>query len=217
MIRILVKGASGRMGQRITALAKEDPDFNVVSTLEGADVMIDFSHPDITLKYLGEAVQNKIPSVIGTTGFTPQQLKEIQGYAKKLPFVLDSNMSIGVNVMWKVLEQAAKTLGNDFKVQVTETHHVHKKDKPSGTAKKIVEILAKALGMKPEEIPVESKREGEVVGDHTTLFISPGETLEITHKAASRDIFALGALRAAKWIIGKPNGIYSMFDLLGLK
>lgn len=125
-------------------------------------------------------------------------------------------MSVGVNVMWKILSMAAKTLGSEFPVSVSETHHTRKKDKPSGTALQIIKVLSEALRISPEKIPVESIRKGEVVGDHTTLFTGPQETLSISHHAISRDIFASGALRAAEWIVGKPNGLWSMWDVLGL-
>jgi len=124
-----------------------------------------------------------------------------------------SNMSVGVNVMWKLLADAAKLLGNDFDIEIVETHHRMKKDAPSGTAITTAEILAKAAGHK---VGIQSIRGGDVVGDHTIFFLGNGERLEVTHRASSRDTFALGALRAAKWIVGKPHGLYSMKDVLGL-
>jgi 4-hydroxy-tetrahydrodipicolinate reductase len=145
-----------------------------------------------------------------------------------------SNMSVGVNVLWKVIADAAKLLGDGFDVEVLETHHHLKKDAPSGTAMTTAEVLAKALGRdlakdavyhregligerKPKEIGIQTLRGGDVVGDHTVFFLGQGERLEITHRASSRDTFALGSIRAARWLAGKPNGLYSMADVLGLK
>ena len=142
-------------------------------------------------------------------------------------------MSVGVNVLWKIVADAAKLLGNGFDAEIVEAHHRLKKDAPSGTAMQTAEVLAKALGRnlakdavyhregmigerKPNEIGIQTIRGGDVVGDHTVFFLGSGERLEITHRASSRDTFALGALRAAKWIVGKPNGLYTMADVLGL-
>ncbi len=229
------------MGQRIIALASEEKDLEVVGAVEAAgslavgreaggvrisdslekvvslgDVLIDFSSPEATVSNLKAVTRAKKAAVIGTTGHAPDQKKEIEKVASEIPLVMAPNMSVGVNVLWKLIGEAAKIFGQEFKVDVTEIHHIHKKDKPSGTALQIVHVLSKALGVPPEEIPVKSVREGEVVGDHLTVFTGPGETLEITHRASSRDTFALGALRAARWIVGKPNGLYSMADVLAL-
>lgn len=222
--KIIVTGAAGRMGQRILALAGADPDLKVVGTVDisdslekviaGADAVIDFSHADATVPNLRVAAKFGKAVVIGTTGHAPEQLQEIRKISEKIPVVMAPNMSLGVNVLWKLIEEAAKILGSDFPVSVRETHHVHKKDAPSGTALKMMEVLAAALGKKRDEIPVTSLREGEEVGDHSATFAGAEETLTLRHQAKSRDTFALGALRAAKWVVGKPHGLYSMKDVL---
>ncbi|MBI2083471.1 MAG: 4-hydroxy-tetrahydrodipicolinate reductase [Deltaproteobacteria bacterium] len=216
MIKILIKGASGKMGRRILFCASQDKEFKVVEAIDQADVLIDFSHPDATILHLELAAKAKKRAVIGTTGHTEEQKKQIESFAKKLPFVLSPNMSVGVNVMWKIIGEAARKLGSEFKVNVTEIHHIYKKDKPSGTALQIARVLAETMKISPEKIPIEAIRQGEVVGIHKTVFESSGEFLEILHNAKSRDTFALGALRAARWIVGKPNGLYSMANVLSL-
>ena len=225
MIKVIVAGAAGRMGQRIIALASREKDIKVVGEVDigdsleaiisRGDVLIDFSSTEATIPNLKVAARVKKAVVIGTTGHTAEQKKGIEKIASEIPIVVAPNMSLGVNVMWKILEEAARALGEAYPVTVREVHHVHKKDKPSGTALEIVRVLSKALGVPAEKIPVESIREGEVVGDHTIVFRGSEEVLEITHRAFSRDTFALGALRAARWIKGKPNGFYTMADVLG--
>jgi len=203
------------------------------AVLPKADVLIDFTAPQTTLVHLETAAKYGKAAVIGSTGHSPEQRQSIESLSKKLPFVLATNMSVGVNVLWKVIADAAKLLGEGFDVEIVEAHHRLKKDAPSGTAMTTAEVLAKALGRdlakdavyhregligarQPNEIGIQSIRGGDVVGDHTVIFLGPGERLEITHRASSRDTFALGALRAAQWIAGKPNGLYSMADVLGL-
>lgn len=227
MTKIVITGAAGRMGQRIISLASGEKDIKVVGAVDigdslekvisGGDVLIDFSHADATLSHLKTAARLKKAAVVGTTGHSEGQKKEIEKISRELPLVFAPNMSVGVNVMWKVIAEAAKILGKDFKVSIKEVHHIHKKDKPSGTALEIVNVLSNAAGWKAAEIPVESIREGEVVGDHMTFFTGPGEILEITHRADSRDTFAAGALRAARWIVGKKPGLYTMQDVLGIR
>jgi len=250
MIKVVVTGAAGRMGQRIVANACADQEVKIVGAVEApgqtalgkdagelagcgacgvvisdslekvlvlADLVVDFSHVEATVPNLKMAARLKKAAVVGTTGHRPEQIQEIERIARDLPVVMAANMSVGVNVLWKITEEAATVLGKIFNVSVREVHHIHKKDKPSGTALEIVRRLAKALRVAPERIPVESIREGEVVGDHSVLFSGAGESLEITHRAVSRDTFALGALRAAKWIVGKKPGLYSMVDVLELK
>lgn len=249
MIKIVVTGAAGRMGSRIISLAAEDKDLKIVGSVEvpgskgfdslevvmpAADVLIDFSHAEATVPNLKVAARLKKAAVIGSTGHSPEQRQSIESLGKKIPFVMASNMSVGVNVLWKVIADAAKLLGDGFDVEIVEAHHRLKKDAPSGTAMTTAEVLAKALNRdlakdavyhregligerKPREIGIQSIRGGDVVGDHTVFFLGNGERLEIIHRASSRDTFALGALRAARWIVGKPNGFYSMADVLGLK
>ena len=187
------------------------------AVIGSGDVVIDFSHHEATVGHLRIAAHYGKASVVGTTGHTAEEKKEIEALAQELPLVMAPNMSIGVNVMWKILTEAARILGPDFHVGVREVHHIHKKDKPSGTALQIVHLLSETLGLDQQEIVVESVREGEVVGDHTTRFEGPGESLEITHRATSRDPFVFGALRAAEWVANKPNGLYSMVDVLGIR
>ena len=172
--------------------------------------------------------------VIGTTGLTPSQLEEIKTLARQVPCVLSPNMSVGVNLIYKVIGEMAKTLGDDYDIEVIEAHHRLKKDAPSGTALKIAEVLARAVnrdldqvgvyarkGMIGErtkqEIGIQTIRAGDIVGDHTVLFGGMGERIEVTHRASSRDTFARGALRAARWVVRQPPGLYDMMDVLGLK
>ncbi len=180
------------------------------------DAIIDFTVAAATLPVLEIAAQAKRAAVVGTTGHSEAEKQEIRKLSKKIPIVMAPNMSLGVNVMWKLISEAAKILGEDFPVAVTETHHIHKKDAPSGTALKMMEVLGEALGKMRDEIPCESLREGEEVGDHIATFTGAGEILTVRHQAKSRDTFALGAVRAAKWVVGKPAGLYDMFDVLGL-
>jgi 4-hydroxy-tetrahydrodipicolinate reductase len=153
--------------------------------------------------------------VIGTTGHSNEQRGTIEETARSLPIVFASNFSIGVNVLFWLTRKAAERLGSDFDAEIIETHHEMKKDAPSGTANTLAEILKTSRKISVE-IPIESVREGEVVGEHTVIFSGPAERLELTHRAANREIFARGALRAAEWIIGQPLGLYSMQDVLGL-
>jgi 4-hydroxy-tetrahydrodipicolinate reductase len=221
--RVLVIGAAGRMGKTVLDLARNDPEVEIVAecdlgdsidaAMKNCDVAIDFSQADAINEICRDAVHYGKSLVIGTTGHSQQQRRTIEETAKSLPIVLASNFSVGVNVLFWLTRKAAELLGADFKPQIVEAHHQMKKDAPSGTAKTLAEILKAAWKI---EIPVESIREGEVVGEHTVIFIGPAERLELTHRAASREIFARGALRAAKWIIGRPPGLYSMQDVLGL-
>ena len=217
MIKLLVKGASGKMGTRIIACVRADSSFKVVEAIEAADVMIDFSHPDATVPNLELAAKAKKTAVIGTTGHTPKQRKTIDEFKTRLPFVLAPNTSVGVNLLARLLIETGKVLGREFKATLSETHQIHKKDKPSGTALQLAHSIAAGLGIDVGRIPIESIREGEVVGIHTVTFESAGEILQFIHNAKTRDSFALGTLRAAKWILGKPNGIYTMTDVLELK
>lgn len=237
MTKIIVIGAAGKMGERIIANASRDSGLKVIGGTElpgspavgkngivdslakiitQADVVIDFTVAAATVPNLEIAAQAGKAMVIGTTGHSEEQKKAMQKLSKKIPIVMAPNMSLGVNVMWKLLSEAAKVLGGDFPVAVRETHHIHKKDAPSGTALKMMEVLAAALGKKRDDIPCESIRAGEEVGDHIATFEGAGETLTVRHQAKSRDTFALGALRAAKWVAGKKPGLYDMFDVLGL-
>ncbi|HXX41660.1 MAG TPA: dihydrodipicolinate reductase C-terminal domain-containing protein [Chthoniobacterales bacterium] len=224
-IRVALIGAKGRMGQTILALAKSDPKIEIVAecdlgdSIDGAvsssNVIIDFSQADSIDDVCRTAEKRRVALVIGTTGHSTAQKKTIAATAKVVPVVLASNFSVGVNVLFALARQTVELLGNDFDVRIVETHHKMKKDAPSGTAKTLAEIL-KTAGKSGAEIPIESTREGEVVGDHTVFFNGPGEGLELTHRASSREIFARGALRAAEWVVGKSPDLYSMQDVLGL-
>ena len=202
--------------------------------LQDADVLIDFTFPEVTLKNLEVCARMGKKMVIGSTGFTPEQRAAAEKYAEQIPVVLAPNMSVGVNACFKILKDAAKILGDGFDVEIVELHHNQKKDSPSGTAVRMGEIVADALGRDyqksavyhregmcgartKEEIGMQTVRGGDIVGEHTVYFIGMGERIEITHRAMSRDMFARGAVRAAGWIADQQPGIYDMQDILGLK
>ena len=222
---MLLVGAAGRMGKTIIELAKADPTIEITAqcdlgqsiepAIKSCDVVIDFSNPDAITEICRAALQHDKSLVIGTTAHSQKQRQLIEDAARSLPIVLASNFSVGVNVLFWLTRKAAELLGQDFNPEIIETHHKMKKDAPSGTAKTLAEIL-KGARKNQDEIPIQSIREGEIVGEHTVIFTGPGERLELTHRAASREIFARGALRAADWIMGKPPGLYSMQDVLGL-
>jgi 4-hydroxy-tetrahydrodipicolinate reductase len=224
-VRVLLIGAAGRMGKTIVDLAKDDPKIDVAArcdvgdsiepAMKNCDVAIDFSQADAIAEICRVGLKHHKPLVIGTTGQSKEQRRIIEETAQSLPMVFTSNFSIGVNVLFWLTRKAAEQLGSDFDAEIVETHHKMKKDAPSGTAKTLAEVL-KAAKKTQAEIPIQSIREGDVVGEHTVIFNGPAERLELSHRAASREIFARGALRAAKWIIGRPPGLYSMQDVLGL-
>ena len=223
-VRVALIGSRGRMGQTIVDLAKNNPKIDMVAqcdigdaigqAFKNCDVAIDFSNPSAIDEICRAALQHRKPLVIGTTGHSPEQRQLIEKTATSLPIVFASNFSVGVNALFALARRAAEIFGSEFASEIIETHHKMKKDAPSGTAKTLREILKKEL---KAEIPIESIREGDVVGEHTVNFRGPGERLELTHRAGSREIFARGALRAAEWIVGKPAGLNSMQDVLGLK
>jgi 4-hydroxy-tetrahydrodipicolinate reductase len=223
-VRVALIGARGRMGQTILDLAKGDPKIDIIAqcdlgdsidaALKSCDVAVDFSSASSIEEVCRTASQNKKALVIGTTGHSPEQRQLIEKTAKSLPIVFASNFSIGVSALFVLTRKAAKILGAEFKPKIIETHHTKKKDAPSGTAKTLGEILKQQLKI---EIPIESIREGDVVGEHMVTLVGPGERLELTHRAGSREIFARGALRAAEWIVGKPARLYSMQDVIGIE
>jgi 4-hydroxy-tetrahydrodipicolinate reductase len=242
-VRVLLIGAAGRMGHAIKAAALANPGVEIAAeadqgddfaaSLANVDVVIDFSHADAAKQICAECVAKRKPIVIGTTGHSTEQVNLIREAARSIPVLLASNFSVGVNTLFWLARKAAELLGDRFDLEIVETHHRLKKDAPSGTAKHLAEILSEARGLncetdiahgrqgmigerKAKEIGMHSIRAGDVVGDHTVVFASAGERLELTHRASSRETFALGALRAAKWILGKPAGLYSMEDVLGL-
>jgi 4-hydroxy-tetrahydrodipicolinate reductase len=211
---------------------KISEDLNAV--VAGCDVLIDFTNPKVSLKNLEVCALKKKAIVIGSTGFTPEERALAAELAKDIPCVLAPNMSVGVNVCFKVLKDVAKILGDDFDVEVVELHHNKKKDAPSGTAVRMGEVVAEALGRDynkvarccregiigertKEEIGMQTVRGGDIIGEHTVYFIGQGERVELSHRAMTRDMFSRGSVRAAKWIVGKAPGIYDMQDVLGLK
>lgn len=266
-VGIAIKGAAGRMGQRIAAVIAETQGTQIAAALEhtasphlgsdlstlvsgvapgihigadllaalsACDVLIDFTTPESTLGDLERYANAGKPLVIGTTGFSTDQRAEIERKLANLAFVLSPNMSIGVNVLFNLVQQAAAALGAAYDVEILEAHHRYKKDAPSGTAVALAEAAATALGRKYPEAAVFSRRglvgertrteigmqvirAGDIVGDHTVYFGGLGERLELTHRAHSRDTFARGAVRAALWVYDKPPGAYNMQDVLGLR
>ena len=224
-LRVLLVGAAGQMGKTIVDLAKDDPKIDIVAqcdlgdtidpAMKRSDVVIDFSHPDAIEEICRATIQHRRPLVIGTTGHSGEQRNAIEKAAKAVPIVFASNFSVGVNALFALTYSAAEILGRDFNAEIIERHHQMKKDAPSGTAKTLAGILSKARNM-ADQIPIQSIREGDVVGEHIVVFSGPGERLELSHKARSREIFGRGALRAAHWVIGQPPNLYSMQDVLGL-
>jgi 4-hydroxy-tetrahydrodipicolinate reductase len=207
---------------------------NLNATVAACDVLIDFTSPKVSLKNLEVCALNKKAIVIGSTGFTPEERTFAAELAKDIPVVLAPNMSVGVNVCFKVLKDVARILGDDFNVEIVELHHNKKKDSPSGTAVRMGEVVAEALGRDynkvanfhregicgertTEEIGMQTVRGGDIVGEHTVYFIGQGERIEISHRAMTRDMFSRGSVRAAKWVVGKAPGLYDMQDVLGLK
>jgi 4-hydroxy-tetrahydrodipicolinate reductase len=202
--------------------------------LKDAQVLIDFTRPEGTLAHLRQCRSLGVNAVIGTTGFTDAQKAEIADAAQDIAIVMAPNMSVGVNVTLKLLELAAKALSTGYDIEIIEAHHRHKVDAPSGTALKMGEVIADALGRDlkdcavyaregvtgerdPSSIGFASIRGGDIVGDHTVLFAGTGERIEITHKSSSRTTYAQGSLRAVRFLAGKQHGLFDMFDVLGLK
>ena len=224
-VHVLLVGAAGRMGRTVVDLVNNDPKIQIVAqcdlgepidpAMKNCDVAMDFSHADAITEICRTALHHHKSLVIGTTGHSQEQRRLIEGAAQSLAIVFAPNFSIGVNALFWLTREAAELLDSDFNPEIIETHHKMKKDAPSGTAKTLAKILKTARKMR-SEVPIQSIREGDVVGEHTVIFGGPGERVELTHRAASREIFARGALRAAQWIIGKPPGFYSMQDVLEL-
>ena len=266
MAEVVVAGAAGRMGSRLVALLKDDPELRLVAALEapghpavGKDageaagvgrvsvpitddvdaavgtgrILIEFSVPEASLAHVRVVARQGGRAVIGTTGFTAPQREELARLGASTPLLVSPNMSVAVNVAFRVLADMARMLGDDYDVEIVETHHRFKKDAPSGTALRMAEVVAQALGRdlaktavydrhatvaerSRKEIGMAALRSGDVVGEHTVSFGSLGERLELTHRAHSRDNFARGALRAARFIATAKPGLYSMQDVLGL-
>ncbi len=256
MNKIAVNGAGGKMGRLIMDVIDEKSSAQLAQALEwdqhamigkeivenailsadlteDADVLIDFSQPAGTMKRLAECVQSKTAMVIGTTGLSGEQNQQVEKASKIIPILYCSNTSLGVNLIFKVAAQIAKSLGEEFDIEIIEKHHRFKKDSPSGTALSIAESICKATGRSIEkdvvngregvdtqrkkgEIGMHAVRCGDIVGEHTTIFCSLGERIELTSKVHTRETFARGAVRAAEFLVGKPAGFYNMEDVLGL-
>lgn len=260
-VRIAVHGACGRMGQRVVHCVAADPEAVLVGAVESAnhpllgqdigivcglgekkvpitselparvDAIIDFSIPEPSLAMVRRAVDRKIPIVVATTGHEKEQREEIESAAHQIPLLLSANLSLVVNLLFKLTAEAGKALaGKDFDVEIIEQHHRFKADSPSGTALRFAEIVEKTmqhshrrhgregiLGERPRnEIGLHAVRAGDNVGQHTILFSTLGESLELVHRSSSRDSYAKGAVAAAKFLVGKPAGPYSMADVLGI-
>ncbi|MBL9202795.1 MAG: 4-hydroxy-tetrahydrodipicolinate reductase [Opitutaceae bacterium] len=239
--RILINGAKGRMGQAVANAAREmglafgavGRGDDLAAALTKADVAVDFSSHSATRALLEAAVAQSKPVVLGTTGHSAEEKKQLPALAAKVPCVWAGNFSVGVNLLFALTRRASAVLGDDYDAEIVEMHHRFKKDAPSGTAARLLEIIleerkltAAALrhgreGITGErtstEVGIHALRGGDVVGDHTVMFAALGERLELTHKASDRGIFARGALRAAQWVVKQKPGVYDMQDVLGLK
>jgi 4-hydroxy-tetrahydrodipicolinate reductase len=255
-VKIAVAGSRGRMGQLIIDEVRRFEDLELVAGVDilgvgaplgggiyvsdasdlaevlrksGAEVLIDFTTPTATVENVRAAVDQGVDLVVGTTGFSEDQKKEMaRAIDERVAAVISPNYSVGVNLFWKLIEVAARSL-EGYDIEVIEAHHRNKMDAPSGTASEAVHVLAEATGrggvvygregqgLRGDEIGVHAVRAGDIVGDHTVLFAGPGERLEIRHQAHSRQAFASGAVRAARWVASVPSGIYAMADVLGQK
>ena len=244
MTKVIINGYKGRMGQALVhcvpqhqeleLAGKVDTGDDLAAVIGRCDVLVDFSAHTATVGVATLCAQHHKALVIGTTGQSDTETFEIRKLAKKIPMVWASNFSTGVNTLFWLTRKAAEILGPDFDLEVVEMHHRLKKDAPSGTAKSLAEILADVRKLRlaevarhgragivvarlQSEIGIHSIRGGDVVGDHTVIFANTGERVELTHKASSRDTFANGALRAARWVVDQKPGVYDMQDVLGLK
>lgn len=242
-LRLIVNGAKGRMGQAILACCKDDAEVTVAHALDAdndfaaaladADAVIDFSHHSVTVPVAKACAAAGKVLVIGTTGHSDADVQEIHEAAKSIPIVFAPNFSVGVNTLFWLTRKAAEILGPEFDLEVVEMHHRLKKDSPSGTAKRLAEILTEVRNLSynedvrhgrfgivgertKSEVGMHAIRGGDVVGDHTVIYANVGERVELTHKASSRDTFARGSVRAAKWAATQPAGLYDMQDVLGL-
>jgi len=252
-VKVCIAGAGGRMGRTLIDAVQADRDLTLVSaidvsgspavgtqigglkvtsdlgTIERADVLVDFTRPEGTLKHLKYAKA----MVIGTTGFTEEDKGAIAEAAKRIPIVMAANFAVGVNAVYKLAETAARILGDDYDVEIVEAHHRHKVDAPSGTALHLGQIVAQAMARdleknavfgrkgdlgerKPKQIGFHAIRGGDIVGEHTVIFAGSGERVEVTVRSQSRTTYAQGALRAVKFLKGKAPGLYGMGDVLGL-
>lgn len=266
MVKVIIAGAAGRMGQKIGYWVTQHPELEYAgafealgsphigkdigeiaglgangvivgegleSVIDKGDVIIDFTFHAATMGFAKIAAEHGKAMVIGTTGLSADNLAELKELSKSFSCVQAPNMSVCVNVLFKLVKKAAEILGDDYDIEVIEAHHKMKKDAPSGTALKLGEMAAEGVGRdlaevgvferngiigerKPGEIGIQSIRAADIVGEHTVYFAGAGERIELSHRAHSRDHFARGAVKAAAWVTGQPNGLYSMFDVLGL-
>ncbi len=241
-LKILTNGGKGRMGHAVVAAAKAmgitvvgsvDVGDDIATPLAQCDVVVDFSSHLATKSLLELAVAQRKPIVLGTTGHGAEEKKNLLALAAKIPCVWAGNVSVGVNLLFALTRRASAILGADYDAEVIEMHHRFKKDAPSGTAARLLEIILEERKLSQQalrhgregitgertstEVGVHSLRGGDVVGDHTVMFAALGERLELTHKASDRGIFARGALRAAQWVVSQPPGVYDMQHVLGLQ
>jgi 4-hydroxy-tetrahydrodipicolinate reductase len=243
-LKIAVAGSSGRMGKMLIdainasddcELAGElDIGIDIHAELQNADYLIDFTRPEGTLAHIKVCQELNVKMVIGTTGFSDAEKAEINAASKDIAIMMAPNMSVGVNVTLKLLEMAAKAMSTGYDIEIIEAHHRHKVDAPSGTALKMGEVIAGALGRDlkdcavyaregvtgerdPSSIGFATIRGGDIVGDHTVLFAGTGERIEISHKSSSRETYAQGSLRAVRFLATQKTGMFDMFDVLGLK
>ena len=223
-VRVIICGSKGRMGQALVVGAKTDPELQLVGEIDlgddlgrliaGCDVLVDFSFREATAKIAQLAAQQQKALIIGTTGHTDAEKNAILATVQPIPCVWTSNFSTGVNTLFWITGKVAEIVGPQWEVEIVETHHTAKKDAPSGTAKSLQQVIRQTIG---KEAPTHALRIGDVVGDHTVTFGTAGERLELSHRASSRETFARGALRAAKWAVTQKPGLYDMRDVLGLK
>ncbi|MEM2878752.1 MAG: 4-hydroxy-tetrahydrodipicolinate reductase [Candidatus Hadarchaeales archaeon] len=208
---------AGRLGVKIVGA----DDLASVIRKSKPDVLVDFTNATAAVENIKTAADEGVSVVVGTTGFTKDQFRTISRAIRRsrIRAVISPNMSVGVNVFFRSVENTARMLGDEYDVEIVEVHHIHKKDAPSGTAKKAAQMIARALKKDAGEIKIRSIREGEIVGDHTVIFSRPEERIEVTHRAHSREAFAAGVIRAIRYVVksGKPGVVHDMQDVLGLK
>jgi 4-hydroxy-tetrahydrodipicolinate reductase len=257
-MKVAIAGAGGRMGRTLIEGVLADRELELAAALDapgvpaigqaagalrisadlgalaGAEVLVDFTRPEGTLAHLEACLGLGKRMVIGTTGFAEAQARRIAEAAKRIPIVMSPNFAIGVNVVFRLAQTAARALGDAYDVEIVEAHHRHKVDAPSGTALKLGELVAQALGRDLGQVATHGRhgdtgerpakaigfhaiRGGDIVGEHTVIFAGSGERVEVAVRSQSRSTYAAGALRAAKWLAGRGPGLYDMFDVLGLK
>ncbi len=262
MLKLAISGASGRMGRKIAALAVESGDFEIVAALEapgndmigsdigtlagigevgvvvsadiaaGPDVIIDFSLPDGTRRCIEYCSENPVPLVVGTTGLGEDQMAQLAELSGKMPVLAGANMSMGVNLLFRLAAEVAMKLDDDYDIEIIEAHHRFKRDAPSGTALELGRQIAAAKGWpwpgcathgrqgdslrQDKTIGMHAVRAGDIVGEHQVIYSAEGETVELRHRAGSRDTFVRGAIKAAKWLASQEPGMYNMFNVLGL-